>query len=84
MSAVLLGSALVAEEHDANGLAKIRDGTAASSATGAGIFQPWYLALLAAAHAQLGDPKAGLADLAEAETRWAKAGNAGRRRKFTG
>jgi class 3 adenylate cyclase/predicted ATPase len=74
MSAVLLGSTLVAEEHDESGLAKIRDGTAASGATGAGIFQPWYLALLAAAHAQLGDPKAGLAALAEAETRLSQSG----------
>jgi predicted ATPase len=74
MSAVLLGSTLVAEEHDESGLAKISDGTAASGATGAGIFQPWYLALLAAAHAQLGDPKAGLAALAEAETRLGQSG----------
>ncbi len=74
MSAVLLGSALVAEEHDASGLTKIRDGTAASGATGAGLFQPWYFALLAAAHAQLGDPKAGLAALAEAETRLGQSG----------
>ena len=74
MSAVLLGSALVAEEHDASGLAKVRDGAAASGATGAGIFQPWYLALLGAAHAQLGDPEAGLAALAEAETRMGQSG----------
>jgi predicted ATPase len=73
-SDIKLGSALVAEEHDASGLAKVRDGTAASGATGAGIFQPWYLALLAAAHAQLGDPEAGLAALAEAETRMGQSG----------
>jgi predicted ATPase len=74
MSDILLGSALVAEEQDESGLTKVRDGTAASGATGAGIFQPWYLALLAAAHAQLGDPKAGLAALAEAETRMGQSG----------
>ena len=74
MSDILLGSALVALEHDESGLIKIRDGTAASGATGAGIFQPWYLALLAAAHAQMGDPKAGLAALAEAETRMGQSG----------
>jgi class 3 adenylate cyclase/predicted ATPase len=74
MSAVLLGSTLVAEEHDESGPAKIRDGAAASDATGAGIFQPWYLALLAAAHAQSGDPKAGFAALAEAETRLGQSG----------
>jgi predicted ATPase len=74
LSNVLLGSALVAEEHDESGLTKIRDGAAASGATGAGIFQPWYLALLAGAHAQLGDPKAGLAALAQAESRLGQSG----------
>ena len=74
LSDILLGSALVAEEHDESGLTKIRDGTAASGATGAGIFQPWYFALLAAAHAQLGDPEAGLAALADAETRMGQSG----------
>jgi predicted ATPase len=74
LSDILLGSTLVAEEHDASGLAKVRDGTAASGATGAGIFQPWFLTLLAAAYAQLGDPEAGLAALAEAETRLGQSG----------
>ncbi len=74
LSDILLSSALVAEEHDASGLTRIRDGTAASGATGAGIFQPWYFALLAAAYAQLGDPKAGLAALVEAETRMGQSG----------
>jgi predicted ATPase len=74
VSDIMLGSALVAEQHDASGLTKIRDGTAASGATGAGIQQPWFLALLAAAHAHLGDPKAGLAALAEAETRMGQSG----------
>jgi predicted ATPase len=36
--------------------------------------QPWHLALLAAAHAQLGDPEAGLAALAEAKTRMGQSG----------
>ncbi|MDF2974828.1 MAG: hypothetical protein K0R61_5278, partial [Microvirga sp.] len=74
LSDILLGSTLVAEEHDESGLTKIRDGTAGSSATGAGLFQPWFLALLAAAHAHLGDPEAGLAALAEAETRLGQSG----------
>jgi class 3 adenylate cyclase/predicted ATPase len=74
MSAVLLGSALVVEEHDASGLITIRDGAAASCATGADLFQPWYFVLLAAAHAHLGDPAAGLAALAEAETRMGQSG----------
>ena len=73
-SDILLGSALVAEEHDQSGLTKVRDGTAASSATGAGVLQPCFLALLAAAYAQLGDPKAGLAALAEAEMRMGQSG----------
>ena len=73
-SDILLGSALVAEEHNESGLTKVRDGTAASGATGAGIFQPWFLALLAAAHAQLDDSEAALAALAEAETRLGQSG----------
>ncbi len=69
LSDILLGAALVADEHDESGLTKIRDGAARRNATGAGLSQPWFLALLAAGYAQLGDPKAGLAALAEAETR---------------
>jgi hypothetical protein len=37
ISDILLGSVLVGEERDAGGLTKIRDGTAASRATGAGV-----------------------------------------------
>jgi predicted ATPase len=74
ISDILLGSVLVAEEQVEGGLARICDGTARSSATGAGIFQPWFLALLAAGHAQSGDPEAGLAALAEAETRSGQSG----------
>ena len=74
LSDILLGSALVAIEHDESGLIKIRDGTAASGANGAGVFQPWFFTLLAAAHAQLGDPREGLAALAEAETRMGRSG----------
>jgi class 3 adenylate cyclase/tetratricopeptide (TPR) repeat protein len=74
VSDILLGSILVAEKYDDNALARIRDGTAGSGATGAGIFQPWFLALLAAGHLQLGDPDAGLAALAEAETRAGQSG----------
>jgi predicted ATPase len=74
LSEILLGAILVAEERDGSGLGQIRDGITRSCATGAGIFQPWFLALLAAAQAQLGDPEAGLAALAEAETRMGQSG----------
>jgi tetratricopeptide (TPR) repeat protein len=74
ISDIMLGSALVAEKHDKSGLTKVRDGIAAYGATGAGIFQPWFFVLLAAAHAQLGEPEAGLAALAEAETRSGQSG----------
>jgi predicted ATPase len=74
ISDILLGSVLVAEERDAGGLIRIREGTAASRATGAGVFQPWFLALLAAAHEQLGERDAGLAALAEAESRLGESG----------
>jgi class 3 adenylate cyclase len=74
ISDVLLGSALVAGEHDERGLSQISRGISGSSATGAGVFQPWFLAQLAAGHAQLGEPEAGLAALAEAETRSGQSG----------
>ena len=74
VSDVLLGSALIAGEHDERGLSQISRGISGSSATGAGVFQPWFLAQLAAGHAQLGDPEAGLAALAEAETRSGQSG----------
>jgi tetratricopeptide (TPR) repeat protein len=68
ISDCLLGSALVAEG-DEGGLDRIRGGLAASRATGAGVFQPLALALLAAAHGRLGDPAAGLVALAESQSR---------------
>jgi class 3 adenylate cyclase/predicted ATPase len=73
-SDILLGSALVAGEHDESGLTRVQGGTAASGTTGAGVLQPSFLALLAAAHARMGDPKAGLAALAEAEMRMGQSG----------
>jgi class 3 adenylate cyclase/tetratricopeptide (TPR) repeat protein len=80
ISKCLLGSALVVEENDESGLTRIRDGIAGSSATGAGVFQPWFLGVLAASHSHLGNDTAGLAALAEAEAlinrsgeRWSEA-----------
>jgi predicted ATPase len=71
---VLLGSILVVDQRDENGLAQIRDGADASSASGAGIFQSWFGALQATAQAQLGDPAAGLDALAAAEARVGQSG----------
>jgi predicted ATPase len=48
------------------GIAQIQQGLAAWRATGAKVFRPYGLALLAAASAQVGQPEAGLNFLAEA------------------
>jgi predicted ATPase len=69
ISDTMLGSILVTEEHDRSGLTHIRKGIAGSRATGAGLLQPWFLALLATAHGHFGEHAAGLAALAEAESR---------------
>ena len=69
ISNTMLGSTLVAEEHDPSGLTHIRNGIAECRATGAGLLQPWFLALLAGAHGHFGEHAAGLAALAEAESR---------------
>jgi predicted ATPase len=48
------------------GIAQMRQGLAAWLATGAGVFQPYYLALLAEAYGKEGQAEEGLAVLAEA------------------
>jgi TOMM system kinase/cyclase fusion protein len=52
--------------HVEEGIAQMHQGLAAWRATGAAVFQPYGLALLAAASAQVGQHEAGLALLAEA------------------
>jgi predicted ATPase len=51
---VLRGWALAAQGQWAEGIAQIREGFAAFRATGAGVFWPWFLALLADACSQAG------------------------------
>jgi predicted ATPase len=60
------GYALVRQGQTAEGIALIRDGMAASRATGAGLFLPYYLALLADACGQADRLEEGLSALAEA------------------
>ena len=50
------------------GLAQIRQGLATYQAIGAGIFQSYYLVLLAEAYGKAGQAEEGLATLAEALT----------------
>jgi predicted ATPase len=65
-SMVLRGSALVAQGLGAEGMEIIQQGMAAWGATGAGVAQPYYLALMAEAYGQAGRPEEGLALLSRA------------------
>jgi predicted ATPase len=64
----LRGWALAAQGQWAEGIAQIREGFAAFRATGAGVFWPWFLALLAEACGQAGQINEGLCALGEALT----------------
>jgi class 3 adenylate cyclase/predicted ATPase len=63
---VLQGWALGGREASADAVAEIRRGLDASWTTGAGLFTPYWLSLLASTHARLGQPQEGLAAVAEA------------------
>jgi predicted ATPase len=65
-STVLLGWTLTEQGHVAEGIAKMRRGLVAWQATGAGIWRPYFLALLAEAYMHAGQAEEGLAVLAEA------------------
>jgi predicted ATPase len=56
----------VAQGQEEDGLTQMRHGFTAIGATGAKLRQPYYLDLMAEAHAQAGRPEAGLTLLAEA------------------
>jgi DNA-binding winged helix-turn-helix (wHTH) protein/predicted ATPase/type II secretory pathway predicted ATPase ExeA len=60
------GSTLVQQGHVTEGLAQLQQGLPAYRATGAGIFVPYFLALLAAAYGENGQMQAGLQTITEA------------------
>jgi predicted ATPase len=60
------GWALAVQGQGEEGIAQIRQGLAASRATGAENWQPYYLALLAEAHGKVGQAEQGMDALAEA------------------
>jgi predicted ATPase len=66
--AVLRGWALAHQGQAQEGIAQINQGLIALRATGAEAQRPYYLALLAEAHGNMGQPEAGLAALTEALT----------------
>jgi predicted ATPase len=70
----MLGSAMAATGRDREGLQQIRKGLSSHSTTGAGVLRPGFLALLATAHGTCGEPEAGLAAVAEAESRVRQSG----------
>jgi predicted ATPase len=63
---IMQGWALTAQGQEEEGLTQMRHGFTAIRDTGAKLRQPYYLALMAEAHAQAGRPEAGLTLLAEA------------------
>jgi predicted ATPase len=63
---ILRGWALAEQGQGAEGLLQMRQGLAAWRATGAGLFRPYYLAVLAEAHRKAGLANEGLSVLAEA------------------
>ncbi len=65
---ILQGWALAEQGQSEEGISQIRQGLAAHQALGAGIFQSYFLALLAEAYGKAGQAEEGLAALAEALT----------------
>ncbi len=63
---ILRGWALTAQGGGAEGIAQMRQGLAAYRATGAEIHRPYFLALLAEAYGEVGQPEEGLTVLVEA------------------
>ena len=60
------GLVLAKQGHGTEGIAQMRQGLAAMQATGAGLNHAYFLAQLAEAYAQAGQPDTGLATVAEA------------------
>lgn len=67
-SAILCGWALAQQGQAQSGIEQMTQGLRAYRATGAGLLQPYFLALLAEAHGAMGQPEAGLTVLTEALT----------------
>ena len=63
---ILQGWALAEQGQSKEGIAQIRQGLAAFRATGAELWRPYYLALLAEAYGKVGQAEEGLTVLAEA------------------
>src|SRR5262249_21104926 len=74
LGAVLQGWARAEQGQVEEGIAQIRQGLAISQAIEAGFFRSYYLALLAEAYGKAGQPKEGVATLAEALTGVDKSG----------
>jgi class 3 adenylate cyclase/predicted ATPase len=63
---ILRGRALADQGHADEGIAQMQQGLAAYEATGAVVFRPAFLTLLAEVYGQVGQPETGLATLTEA------------------
>ncbi len=67
-TSVLRGWALFEQGGGAEAIAEMRNGIDAARATGAGVWTPYWLALLAGAYGRNGEPKEGLIAISEAIT----------------
>jgi len=71
---ILWGWALAAQGHAEEGISQMRQGLAGRLATGAELWQPYHLALLAEAYGKVGQAEEGLAALTEAMAQVDKTG----------
>jgi predicted ATPase len=65
LGTTMLGWWRVVQAHDRAGITQLRQGVRASQGAGIGVYQPYWLALLAEADAQVGQPEDGLTALEE-------------------
>ena len=81
---ILQGWALTEQGQGEKGIIQIRQGLATSRVMGVGVFQPYFLALLAEAYGKAGQAGAGLTALAEALTVGTPPESVSTRRRCTG
>ena len=65
---IMLGWAAIEMEAHEEGIDKMKEGLSAWQSTGAGMYRPYYLGLLAEAYGRCGEPQQGLSVLAESKS----------------
>ncbi len=84
MGTILQGWALAEQGQGEEGIAQMRQGLAAYRATGAELWRPYFLALLAEAYGKVGQPEEGLACWPRRWLWWTKMGSVSTRRSCIG